>query len=151
MSRAVPVTRRARTIAVAPAEIWEVVADPHHLPRWWPGVRRVEGVAADRFTKVLTTRKGRAVRMDYRLVDEEPGVRRRWAQEIEDTPFERLMDAAEEEVALGPAADGEATAVTLLLDRRLRGWSRFGGFFFRRAAREELDGALDALAEAVGG
>ncbi len=150
MSALVPVTRRERTIAAAPDDVWAVVADPHHLPRWWPGVRRVEGVAGDRFTKVLTTRKGRAVRMDYRLVADEPPRRRRWAQEVEDTPFERLIASAEEEVALAAASDGEATAVTLVLDRRLRGWSRFGAFFFRRAAREELDGALDGLAETVG-
>jgi len=128
-----------------------VVSDPHHLPRWWPGVQRVEGVAADRFTKVLLTRKGRAVRMDFELVDDEPPNRRRWAQELADTPFERLMAAAEEEVALAASEAPGATTVTLTLERRLRGWSRFGGFFFRRAAREELDAALDGLGEVVGG
>lgn len=147
-----PVTRRTRTIAAAREQVWAVVSDPHHLPRWWPGVRRVEGVSRDRFTKVLMTRKGRAVRMDFVLVAEEPPTRRRWAQEVTDTPFERLMAAAEEEVALAPAGeDGAQTAVTLTLDRRLRGWSRFGGFFFRRAAREELDAALDGLGEVVAG
>lgn len=144
-----PVTRRSRTLQTTPEAAWAVVADPHHLPRWWPGVQRVEGVAEDRFTKVLLTRKGRAVRMDYVLVDEEAPVRRRWAQELEGTPFERLMAAAEEEIALAAADDPGATTVTLTLDRRLRGWSRFGGFFFRRAAREELDAALDGLGEVV--
>lgn len=146
-----PVTRRSRTLRAAPEAVWEVVSDPHHLPRWWPGVQRVEGVAADRFTKVLLTRKGRAVRMDFVLVDDEPPKRRRWAQELAGTPFERLMAAAEEEVTLAAAEAPGATTVTLALERRLRGWSRFGGFFFRRAAREELDAALDGLGEVVGG
>ena len=36
---------------VAPTErIWEVIADAHHMPRWWPGVTRMEGVESDRFT-----------------------------------------------------------------------------------------------------
>jgi len=138
-------------LQAAPEAVWAVVSDPHHLPRWWPGVQRVEGVSADRFTKVLLTRKGRAVRMDFVLVDDETPTRRRWAQELAGTPFERLMAAAEEGVALAPAEAPGATTVTLTLERRLRGWSRFGGFFFRRAAREELDAALDGLDEVVGG
>ncbi|MFN8176088.1 MAG: SRPBCC family protein [Solirubrobacteraceae bacterium] len=147
-----PVTRRSDILPATPDRLWAIVSDPHHLPRWWPGVQRVEGVGDGRFTKVLVTRKGRAVRMDFALVADEPPARRRWAQELADTPFERLMAAAAEEVALAPAGRaGEATEVTLTLDRRLRGWSRFGGFFFRRAARTELDGALEGLREVVGG
>lgn len=146
-----PVTRRSGTLRAAPEAVWAVVSDPHHLPRWWPGVQRVEGVGADRFTKVLSTRKGRAVRMDFVLTDDDSPRRRRWAQELDGTPFERLMAAAEEEVALAAAEEPGATTVTLTLERRLRGWSRLGGFFFRRAARAELDAALEGLREAVEG
>ena len=42
--------------------------DAHHMPRWWPGVVRVEGVEEDRFTQVFQTKKGRPVRMDFRLL-----------------------------------------------------------------------------------
>ncbi|MGH2855564.1 MAG: SRPBCC family protein, partial [Solirubrobacteraceae bacterium] len=39
-----PTTQRTRTIAAPAGEVWELVSDPHHLPRWWPRVARVEGV-----------------------------------------------------------------------------------------------------------
>jgi len=28
------------------ADVWNVVSDPYHLPRWWPKVTRVESEAA---------------------------------------------------------------------------------------------------------
>ena len=37
-----PTTRRTRTIAAPPDELWSTIADPYHLPRWWPRVDRVE-------------------------------------------------------------------------------------------------------------
>ena len=43
--RPVPITRRRRTLEAPPDEVWAVVADPHHLPRWWPRAARVEDVA----------------------------------------------------------------------------------------------------------
>jgi len=42
-----------------------VLADPHHFPRWWPRVERVEGVDRRRWTSVMTSRRGRTVRIDY--------------------------------------------------------------------------------------
>jgi hypothetical protein len=39
--------------------------------------------------------------------------------------------------------------VELRLVRKLRGLARFGGLQMRRAARRELDTALDSLSEAV--
>ena len=41
MARAV----RRRRIAAPPSAIWAVVADPYHLPRWWPNTQRVENVS----------------------------------------------------------------------------------------------------------
>ncbi len=38
------------------------------MPRWWPGVGRMEGVEEDRFTQVFKTKKGRPVRADFRVV-----------------------------------------------------------------------------------
>ena len=35
---AMPTARRSRTIAAPAEELWEVIGDPHHLPRWWPRV-----------------------------------------------------------------------------------------------------------------
>jgi hypothetical protein len=127
-----------------------VIADPHHMPRWWPGVKRMEGVEDDRFTQVLTTKKGRPVRMDFRILecrspaaDDDARGRCVWEQEIEGTPFARVLGEAVTEVVLEPAGSG--TLVTLALTQRLRGYSRTGGFLLRRASREKLDEALEGL------
>jgi hypothetical protein len=111
---------------------------------------RMEGVEDDRFTQVLTTKKGRPVRMDFRILEREPpesdgGTTGRcvWEQEIEGTPFARVLGEAVTEVVLEPADGG--TAVTLALTQRLRGYSRTGGFLLRRASKEKLDEALDGL------
>src|SRR5579875_1348482 len=88
------------TIAAPVAEVWRVVEDPHHLPRWWPGVQRMEAVEADRFTEVFMTRRGKPVRMDFRVVASEPTWRRAWAQELAGTPFERLLAESVTEIAL---------------------------------------------------
>ena len=50
-----PTTRRRRTLDAPSQEVWAVVADPHHLPRWWPRAARVEDVSGDRWTMVLAT------------------------------------------------------------------------------------------------
>jgi uncharacterized protein YndB with AHSA1/START domain len=139
-----PTTRRHRTLSAEVGDVWQVIADPHHLPRWWPRVGRVEGVDADRWTQVFMTKKGRPVRADYRLVASEPPQRREWRQEIEDSPFERVLHEAVTEVRLEP--DGRAaTRVTIELRQRMRGMSRLGGFMVRRATRRVLDEALEGL------
>jgi uncharacterized protein YndB with AHSA1/START domain len=144
-----PTVRRSRTVPASSEEVWRVIADPHHMPRWWPLVKRMEGVADDEFTQVLTTSKGRLVRADFRVLASEPpgeaaAGRRVWEQEVAGTPFERVLDAAITEIVLVPA-DG-ATRVTISLNQRLRGYSRTGGFLLRRATRAKLGEALEALA-----
>ena len=81
-----------------------MIADPHHLPRWWPRVTRVEAVDDASFTEVFSTKKGRPVRADFRVVESDaPGRRRMWAQELEGSPFARFLKSAETEVRLDPA------------------------------------------------
>jgi uncharacterized protein YndB with AHSA1/START domain len=147
----VPITRRRRTLEAPTDEVWAVVADPHHLPRWWPRAARVEDVSGDRWTMVLATTKGRNVRADYRIVASEPPRRRRFAQELEGSPFERLLRSSEVEIALAETEQGSGTEVTLELAQKLRGASRLGGFMFRGAARRTLDEALESLERAVVG
>lgn len=151
-----PLTRRSRTVAAPPERVWEVVSDPHHMPRWWPEVRRMEAVEEDRFTQVFTTKKGRSVRMDFRLLASEapgpggdPPGRRIWEQELAGTPFERVLGAAVTEIVIEPA--GADTQVTIALDQKLRGFSRTGGFLLRRATGERLDEALEGLQEILAG
>lgn len=118
------------------------------MPRWWPGVKRMEGVQEDRFTQVFTTTKGRSVRLDYRLLESRPPWRRSWEQELAGTPFERLLNESVIEVELEP--EGEGTRVRLAQRQRLRGYSRTGWFLLRRATRRRLDEALDGLERICG-
>jgi uncharacterized protein YndB with AHSA1/START domain len=149
-----PTTRRSRRLAVSPARVWEVVGDPHHLARWWPEVRRMEGVADDRFTQVFMTKKGRMVRADQFLLEVEPPApdggepaRICWTQEIEGTPFERVLEESITEVVL-EGVDG-GTLVSISQTQKLRGYSRTGGFLLRRATRRKLDQALDGLERVI--
>jgi uncharacterized protein YndB with AHSA1/START domain len=139
----VATARRTKVIAVAPQRLWELIADPHHMPRWWPGVARMEGVEEDRFTQVMMTKKGRPVRLDFLLVESDPPWRRAWQQEVEGTPFARVLEQAITEVLLEPEAEG--TKVTIAQYQKLRGYSKTGGLLLRRATRAKLDEALDGL------
>jgi uncharacterized protein YndB with AHSA1/START domain len=147
----VPVARASRTVAATQADVWDVVADPHHQPRWWPRVGRMEGVGDDRFTQVLATERGKGVRADFRVVERRERALLRWTQELPGTPFERLLDEALTTVELSPATGGASTVVALECRQRLRGWSRLVPFLFSRAARRQLEEALDGLDRAVGG
>jgi uncharacterized protein YndB with AHSA1/START domain len=146
----VPTTQRTRTIAAPAGDVWALVSDPHHLPRWWPRVARVEGVEGDVFTKVLTSPRGRMVRADFQVVGvDERELVLRWAQQVEGTPFARLLAGAETELRLRPV--GRATEVTIELRQALRGiFPRLGASRIRRAARATLDEALDGLERIVG-
>ena len=142
------VARRTRLIAAPAQAIWAVVADPHHFPRWWPGVVRVEGVRGDRFTQVYTSKRGRAVRMDFRLIASDPptdggAARVSFEQDVAGTPFERVLNQSTTEVALDPQAGG--TRVTIAQQQRLRGYSRTGGWMLRRATARRLQEALESL------
>jgi len=143
-----PTTRRTRFVGAGPDDVWRLVADPDHLPRWWPRVVRVESVAAERWTKVLGTEKGKSVRADELLVENEPLRRRVWTQELDESPFERMFREVTTEVVLAPEGDG--TRVTLALHQRLRGVNRLGGFLVRRASGRVLDEALNGLERACG-
>jgi uncharacterized protein YndB with AHSA1/START domain len=134
-------------VQAAPEAVWALVADPAALPRWWPMTERVEGVRGDAWTSVLRSGRGRTVRADWRVELDEPGRRRAWAQQLEGTPFAKVLAERRVEAEVERAGDG--TRVTLELRQRGRGWARFGGLMLRRAARRELDGALAGLARAV--
>jgi uncharacterized protein YndB with AHSA1/START domain len=146
----VPGTTRSATVPAPPEEVWATVADPHHLPRWWPRIQRVEGVEPERFTEVLATDKGRSVRADFRVVESQEPVVRRWEQEIAGSPFERLLRSAETEVRLEPAG-AAGTRVALTMRQRLRGAGVLGAVMVRRATAQRLDEALAGLARLHGG
>ena len=136
-------TTRTRRIGAEPEAVWRVVGDANHLPRWWPRVRRVESVSLAGWTKVFMTAKGKPVRADYTLLATDPPRSISWSQDLEDSPFERLMDEAITEVELVPV--GEDTDVRITLRQKLRGWSRLAPFLVKRGTRKLLDEALDGL------
>jgi uncharacterized protein YndB with AHSA1/START domain len=151
-----PTARCTRTIAASPGELWETIRDPHHLPRWWPRVNRVEDVTDGEFTEVLITGAGKYVRADFTLaVCDERERRLCWEQRLEGSPFARLLKSAETEVQLkdvaGGLQGGMATEVTIELRQTLNGFfSRFGAYMVRRAASKTVEEALDGL-ERIGG
>jgi uncharacterized protein YndB with AHSA1/START domain len=138
-------------VIAAPRErVWDLVADPHHLPRWWPRAKRVESVRGapgskrTQWTTVLGTQRGSGVRADFRCVSAARPERYVWQQDVEGTPFQRILKSAALEIRL--AADGtDATAVTLESAESLRGLSRLGALMVRRATRRRLDEALDGI------
>jgi len=141
------VTRASRVLSATPAQVWAVLGDPHHLPRWWPRVTRVEAVDAGSWTAVLTSDRGASIRADYRLLAEEPPRRRSWAQDLAGTPFERILAESITEARLEPVGS-DRTSVTLEARQQLRGRSRLGRPLVRRAARKQLADALEGLERA---
>jgi carbon monoxide dehydrogenase subunit G len=140
-------THKTRELAVTREKVWSVVGDPYHEPRWWPLVQRVEGVSKRGWTSVSISSRGNAVRTDWHLEASEQPTRRRWTQEIEGTPFQKLFKSNVREVQLEKTASG--TKVTLLFDQKIRGLGNVMPFLFKRAMRRQLAQALESLAQAL--
>ena len=97
---------RSRVIAASVQDLWDLIGDPHHLPRWWPRVERVEDVHDGAFTEVMKTRKGKVVRADFQLLDTDASERTlRWEQRVEGTPFQQVLLSSLTEVRLAGAGE----------------------------------------------
>ncbi len=140
--------KRQRHLSAAPPEVWRLVCDPNRLPEWWPGVTRVEDAGPEAWTSVLTSAKGRAVRADYTRTEAQAHHRLSWRQELEETPFERILAESATEIVLHPDEGG--TRVEIALRQRPRGWARFSPLQLRSAARKQVQGALDGLGSVLG-
>src|ERR1700685_4466136 len=132
-----PTARRNRTIAASLEDLWNLIGDPHHLPRWWPRVTRVEDVEQDAFTEVMRTRKGKLVRADYNVVlRDEQAHSIVWAQRVEGTPFAQVLSSAETQLWLAAPATGTGTQVTIELRQSMVRYSnRSSGLFLGMAPR----------------
>src|SRR3984957_12890172 len=106
-----PTATRSRTFAVAPGELWELISDPHHQPRWWPGVERMESVGGDGFTQVLKTKRGKPIRADFLVTALQAPWMTVWEQQLPGTPFARVLKESVIQVNLEPAEQG--TTVTI--------------------------------------
>jgi carbon monoxide dehydrogenase subunit G len=147
-------TSCSRSIAAARSDVWEVISNPYHLARWWPKVARVEAVqertrgTGTLWTKVLQTQAGRQVRADFRCLYSKAPSSYGWEQEIEGSPFAKVLRSSEVGIDLDDSNGG--TMVTLRASQRLRGISRFGGgFMLKRATNRQLEEALDGLERAL--
>ena len=148
-----PRTSRRRTIEAPPDAVWSLVSDPYNLPRWWPRTTRVENVERtaagkrSQWTKVLETAEGRGVRADYRCLSSAEGERYVWEQQLENSPFERVLRSSVVEIGLQPT--GEGTEVRLTSRQSLRGMSRLGSLMMRRATAKTLEEALEGVERAL--
>jgi uncharacterized protein YndB with AHSA1/START domain len=142
---------RKRTVPAPREDVWQLVADPYNLPRWWPRVLRVEGVEGEgqgvQWTKVLGTSEGRSVRADFRCTVAVEPDRFGWEQDIAGTPFERHLKHYAVEASLVEAGNG--TEVTLAASQTLRGMSRLGSPMMRRGQGSLLEEALEGLEGAL--
>ena len=111
-------------------------------------VRQMGSGKRSRWTTVLGTERGKGVRADYRCTSSAPGERYLWEQELEGTPFERILRYSRLEIRLDAGEGG--TSVRLASSERLRGLSRLGSPMMRMATRKRLDEALDGIERAVG-
>ncbi len=143
-----PSVRVSRRYAAPLEDVWALLDDAYHLARWWPGVNRIEAVTGDRFTQVMLTKKGRAMRVDFRVLESQPQRLRTWALEPEGTPFERVVASWETTVLLDGDADG--TTVTIEERQQMRGTLRLAAYMQRRTVKKRLKGALDGLTEIFG-
>jgi uncharacterized protein YndB with AHSA1/START domain len=137
------IVKRETHVPAPPEEVWGLVSDPVRLPQWWPAVSRVEDASSAAWTTVLSSPKGKSIRVDYTRVEVEPERRLVWRQEVDESPFERILASALTEIAL--AADEGGTRVTIALDQKPRGWARFAPVQFRSAGVRQVQGALDGL------
>ncbi|MEA2332782.1 MAG: hypothetical protein QOH58_2920 [Thermoleophilaceae bacterium] len=140
--------RRETVVPAAREEVWSLISDPARLAQWWPGVTRVEEATAAAWTTVLSSPKGRTVRADYTRVSATEPERLVWRQEVEESPFERILAEATTTVELS-AADG-GTRVVIALDQKPRGWARFAPVQFRSAGTRQVQGALTGLERLFG-
>ena len=150
-----PKVSRRRTVDAPPDDVWSLVSDPYSLPRWWPRTTRVENVEKtsagkrSQWTKVLETAEGRGVRADYRCLSSAHAERYVWEQQLENSPFERVLSSSVTEIGLRP--EGEGTEVRLTSRQRLRGLSRLGSPMMRRATAKTLEEALGGIDRALVG
>lgn len=150
-----PTARASRRLAAPAEELWGVMSDPYHLPRWWPRVTRVELVQDGAFTEVMLTSRGKAVRADFEIVhcDREAGTIV-WEQRLEGSPFAGVLSHSQTELRVADVEGGSEVSIELRQEPAGRPGSAQGarrrvpsieGWMLRRAAARTLAEALDGL------
>ena len=140
-----------RTLAASAETVWTTVGDTARIARWWPLVTRVESASDHGFTEVLTSKRGKEVRADFRVTAHQRARRLAWALDLEGSPFARIFSVSEYELTLQASEDGAATEVRLQHHVAMAGTNRLGAFLAYRSARRTLRQALAALESEVRG
>ncbi len=147
-----PRSSHSRVLHADPSQVWALISDPHHLPRWWPKVVRVEAVQKDAFTEVLRTQRGRDVRADFRALErDQQAMRLLWEQQVEGTPFAKVLRSAQTELsveAISPSGQPDAprAQVRIVVRQSLRGLlANLGGPLVKRASARTVEAALTRL------
>ena len=95
--------RRERRLGAEPADVWRLVSDPARLPLWWPGSRGSRTPRRRRGRTCSASPQGQVVRADYSLrVRRRSSGALRWRQELEESPFERILAESNTEIRAGP-------------------------------------------------
>lgn len=100
-----------------------------------------------RWTMVLETDRGNVVRADYRQTQAKSDSTLVWEQEIEGTPFERILHSSSLQLDL--SAKKDSTKLTLTARQKVRGLSKLGSPMLTRGTGRTLDEALDGLERAM--
>ena len=95
----------------------------------------------------METEKRRTVRADFRCVSSAEGERYVWEQELEGSPFERILSSSSLQIDLAESGDG--SKVSLRSAQKLRGLSRLGSPMMRGGTGRNLDAALDGIEAAL--
>jgi hypothetical protein len=98
---------------------------------------------------VLVSDRGKPIRADYSLTRTQPMELLEWEQELDETPFERMLSLSRLVFEFESEADGDVTTVAVRSYERLRGLARLGAPMVRRATRRRLHDALDGLGQLV--
>ena len=122
-----------------------MVADPHNLPRWWPAVERVEDADTSAWTSVMRSPKGKLLRADFTRVSLEAERSIEWRQELEETPFERIMSLAVTRISLYPAGRRSHAGGAAASGRSSAACRGSGDSWCGWQPRRQLDEALDGL------
>jgi uncharacterized protein YndB with AHSA1/START domain len=118
-----PTARAERELLAAPGDVWGFLAEPYHLPDWWPGLGTV-----------TPDRKGLAAGARWSIRSAEPTLFRR--AQAEDTllvtaadrearlAFELVRAKLKAELVLAPAGPGRTAAELTVTAPLLLGFSR---------------------------
>src|SRR3954468_16848249 len=114
-----PTASASRRIPAPAEQLWRIVSDPYHLPRWWPRVERVEDVDGGAFTEVMRTKKGKTVRADFDVVHtDEPARTVVWEQRLAGTPFAGVLAFSQTELRVRESPGGVETTSEVTIEMR---------------------------------